>query len=76
LKESPDTPIDEVLDEDVIKRNSSLYGDGSITVKEAYERMGKKMQEGDAFACELEKAPVPAAPPPVIPNPATPTILA
>ena len=60
LKESPDTTVDEVLTKNVINGNSSLYGDGTITVREAYARMGKKMQEGDSYAAEVDKACAPA----------------
>lgn len=36
--------------EAVIAGNSGLYGDGSVTVAQAYARMGQKMREGEVFA--------------------------
>ncbi|MGD9923893.1 MAG: hypothetical protein AB7V13_20990 [Pseudorhodoplanes sp.] len=44
LAGNPDAPISKVLtNPSIIKGNSSLYGDGSVTVAEAYKRMGAKL---------------------------------
>lgn len=59
--------------ESVISGNSSLYGDGNISVADAYKRMGDKMRAGDAFAMDARAAlPVglsQAAPPTVVTSP-------
>ena len=41
--------------ESVISGNESLYGNGSISVSEAYGRMGRKMAEGDVYAADATR---------------------
>jgi len=48
LNESPSKRADEVLSRQVIAGNKSLYGNGGLSVAEAYTRMGEKMREGDS----------------------------
>lgn len=50
LAADPTTRVDDVLSNAVIRNNSSLYGDGSITVQAAYERMGDAMRAGQRYA--------------------------
>ena len=52
LNESPSKRADEVLSKQVIAGNKSLYGNGGLSVAEAYARMGEKMREGDSYAQE------------------------
>lgn len=50
LAADPTTRVDDVLSGAVIRNNSALYGDGSITVQAAYERMGDAMRAGQRYA--------------------------
>ena len=50
LKNNPESLVSSFLPSNVIKGNGSLYGKGNVTVKEAYERMGSKMREGEVFS--------------------------
>jgi hypothetical protein len=74
LKADPDQRVDAVLSAKVIERNPGLYGDGSMTVAEAYKGMGQQMAKYARYAQELEtgvpaKAPAaPAAPTPAAPH--------
>ena len=52
LKRDPNTVVSSVLSRNVIAGNGSLYGNGNITVGEAYKNMGRLMQKGDVFAKE------------------------
>ncbi|NKJ23345.1 XVIPCD domain-containing protein [Dyella sp. SG609] len=73
LKADPNQRVDHVLSHKVIERNPGLYGDGSMTVAEAYKGMGQQMDKYAKYAQELEKgvpaksANAPAAPIPVPP---------
>ncbi|GAA0684237.1 peptidoglycan-binding protein [Dyella marensis] len=73
LKADPNQRVDHVLSHKVIERNPGLYGDGSMTVAEAYKGMGQQMDKYAKYAQELEKgvpaksASAPAAPIPVPP---------
>ncbi|HEY9106874.1 MAG TPA: XVIPCD domain-containing protein [Roseateles sp.] len=73
LKADPNQRVDHVLSHKVIERNPGLYGDGSMTVAEAYKGMGQQMDKYAKYAQELEKgvpaksANTPAAPIPVPP---------
>lgn len=49
--------VDSVLSADVIKRNSALYGDGSISVEAAYKNMGAEMGRYQKYADEISNAP-------------------
>ncbi|MEV8520978.1 XVIPCD domain-containing protein [Dyella marensis] len=68
LKADPDQRVDHVLSHKVIERNPGLYGDGSMTVAEAYKGMGQQMDKYAKYAQELDKgvpaksATAPAAP--------------
>jgi hypothetical protein len=53
LKSAPGSPVSQVLSSAVIGGNKSLYGDGTVTVREAYSRMVKKMAEGEAYARDI-----------------------
>lgn len=63
--------VDSVLSADVIKRNSGLYGDGSISIKEAYQNMGADMNRYQKYADEIARAPN-VAPNPQDKTPAAP----
>ena len=65
LKADPNQRVDAVLSAKVIERNPGLYGDGSMTVAEAYKGMGQQMDKYAKYARELETgvpAKAPAAP--------------
>jgi peptidoglycan hydrolase-like protein with peptidoglycan-binding domain len=49
--------VDSVLSADVIKRNSALYGDGSISIEKAYQNMGAEMGRYQKYADEIGRAP-------------------
>ncbi|CAN7717298.1 DUF4214 domain-containing protein [Duganella sp. LjRoot269] len=49
---TPDASVSTVLRSNIISGNQSLYGDGSISLKQAYERMGNVMRDGNVFADE------------------------
>lgn len=59
--------------EQVIAGNRSLYGDGSGSVKDAYDRMGKVMRNGESFAIRAREA---SRPPVMASMPKAPTIRA
>ncbi|MCC8535493.1 peptidoglycan-binding protein [Xanthomonas codiaei] len=50
VHDNPNGKVSGVLGADVIKGNSSLYGDGSITNAEAYAAMGRKMDQYASYA--------------------------
>jgi hypothetical protein len=52
LNGSPDAAVSSVLRSGITSGNQSLYGDGSITLRQAYERMGSVMRDGNIFADE------------------------
>jgi hypothetical protein len=61
--------VDSFLDYGIIKSNRSLYGDGSRTVKEAYEAMGKSMSDYDAYAADIKSVtPNLASPAQIVPT--------
>jgi hypothetical protein len=43
LRDNPDARVDAVLSQRVISGNSGLYGDGSISIQDAYDRMDKHL---------------------------------
>lgn len=49
----PDARVDSVLSSTVIERNTSLYGDGSITLSEAYKNMGTQMERYAPYAAQV-----------------------
>ena len=63
LHERPDTPIRQVLSDQVIANNRGLYGGGKATVAEAYARMGEVMRQGEPFARQIAGADVAPSPP-------------
>ena len=69
--------VDSVLSADVIKRNSGLYGDGSISIEKAYQNMGADMGRYQKYADEIARAPNVAPTPqdkaPAAAKPPTPT---
>ena len=79
LKADPNQRVDHVLSHKVIERNPGLYGDGSMTVAEAYKGMGQQMDKYAMYAQELEKgvpaksAATPEAPAAIPPRHAAPS---
>lgn len=53
LKSTPDAPVSSVLGGKVISNNPALYGNGSVSVADAYKKMGSKMADGNRFALEV-----------------------
>lgn len=55
LKNNPNAPVNSVkgMTNAVISGNKSLYGDGNITIQEAYDRMTKAMSRGEVFAKDI-----------------------
>jgi hypothetical protein len=55
LRSNPNAKVNSVkgMTNAVISGNKSLYGDGNITVQEAYERMAKAMKRGEVFAKDI-----------------------
>lgn len=55
LKNNPNAPVNSVkgMSDKVISGNKSLYGDGKITLAEAYAKMGNAMSRGDSFAKDI-----------------------
>lgn len=55
LKSNPNAPVNSVkgMTNAVISGNKSLYGDGNITIQEAYDRMTKAMSRGEVFARDI-----------------------
>jgi hypothetical protein len=55
LRSNPNAKVNSVkgMTNAVISGNKSLYGDGNITVQEAYERMAKAMGRGEIFAKDI-----------------------
>lgn len=56
LKANPNAPVSSVLGRSVVSGNGSLYGDGSISLADAYANMGKHMRSGDVFAQDINAA--------------------
>jgi len=56
LKNNPNAPVSSVkgMTKGIISGNKSLYGDGTGTVQEAYDKMGAAMSKGDMFAQDIE----------------------
>ena len=52
LKANPSASVNSVLSRKVIAGNGSLYGNGSMSLAEAYANMGKLMRKGDSYAQE------------------------
>jgi peptidoglycan hydrolase-like protein with peptidoglycan-binding domain len=50
LRSNPNQPVSDVLSNGVIRNNPSLYGNGSISVSEAYARMGQQMDNYQRYA--------------------------
>lgn len=55
LKSNPNAPVNSIkgITNAVISGNKSLYGDGNITIQEAYDRMTKAMSRGEVFAKDI-----------------------
>jgi len=49
LASSPDASVSTVLSTSIISRNASLYGDGSISIRQAYQNMSNYMNTGAPF---------------------------
>ena len=52
LRDNPGQRVDAILSDRVIAGNPALYGNGSRTVAEAYQSMGKAMDKYDKYAQE------------------------
>lgn len=52
LAKDRSTLVADVLSSEVIKGNPSLYGNGSLTLQDAYERMSAAMAGGKQYADE------------------------
>jgi hypothetical protein len=52
---NPDQAVNQVLSPAVIRGNGSLYGDGTITVRAAYDRMISAMRLGEAYGNEAHR---------------------
>ena len=52
LKNNPNQRVDSILSAKVIHGNASLYGNGSVTLAEAYARMGNFMDDYQKYATE------------------------
>lgn len=52
LQSNPNARVSDVLSAAEIRNNPSLYGDGSLTLQQAYGRLGKAMSGGAQFAEE------------------------
>jgi gas vesicle protein len=82
LRNNPGAKVGDILGQNVIMGNKSLYGDGSITLAQAYQNMASSMARGEVFANEIRAfqapmAPVialPPAPPSIPPLQAAPTV--
>jgi hypothetical protein len=84
LKQNPKARVSDILSHKVIAGNQSLYGNGNLSLAEAYQNMAVAMYRGEAFAKEIRmptlataqvqsvSAPSPSMPatpkPPVIPE--------
>lgn len=57
LKNNPSAPVNSVkgMSDKVISGNRSLYGNGKITIQEAYEKMSGAMTRGEAYANDARK---------------------
>jgi hypothetical protein len=53
LKNNPDAPVNSVLSKKVISGNKALYGNGKISLQEAYSKMGKAMSRGEVFSRDI-----------------------
>jgi hypothetical protein len=74
LRKNPNAKVNDVLSQGVISGNKSLYGDGSLSVADAYQNMANAMRRGEVFAQDIRTssvAPVTvqtaSAPSPVVP---------
>jgi hypothetical protein len=75
LRKNPNARVGDILSQKVIKGNQSLYGNGDITLSEAYERMSAAMLRGETFAREIRlpsmasvQAQTVSAPSPAVPS--------
>lgn len=55
LKQNPNAPVSSVLSNAVISGNPSLYGNGSISIADAYARQGQSMRQGSFFANDIRQ---------------------
>lgn len=66
LRNNPNAPVSSVLSAVEIRNNPSLYGNGSISMKQAYLKMRGHIADGEEFATAIntDSAPVPVPVPP------------
>jgi hypothetical protein len=83
LKQNPNAKVGDILSQKVISGNKSLYGDGNMTIAEAYSKMGAAMNRGEAFAREIRMPASPllpiqsvSAPSPSMPSLPKPAVIA
>jgi hypothetical protein len=83
LKQNPNAKVGDILSQKVISGNKSLYGDGNMTIAEAYSKMGAAMNRGEAFAREIRMPASPllpvqsvSAPSPALPSLPKPAVIA
>lgn len=51
---NPNASVSDVLSDQVIKNNPSLYKDGRISIGDAYGNMGRAMDRGNGFAAQAQ----------------------
>jgi len=56
VQSNPEARVDTVLSKDVIKGNSGLYGDGTISVAAAYQKMTDTLAVYEKYATEVQRS--------------------
>jgi peptidoglycan hydrolase-like protein with peptidoglycan-binding domain len=76
----PNARVDSVLSSTIIERNSSLYGDGSISLSAAYGNMGSQMERYAPYAAQVsgqnQEQPLQSGAPHASPAAAKPSVAA
>lgn len=57
VQDDPDARVDTVLSKGIIERNGGLYGDGTISVAAAYQKMTDTLAVYEKYAAEVQHAP-------------------
>lgn len=58
IQNNPYARVDTILSRDVIKGNTALYGEGNISVADAYQRMSDMLAVYEAYAAEVRLTPM------------------
>lgn len=58
VQSNPEARVDTVLSKEVIKGNSGLYGDGTISVAAAYQKMTDTLAVYEKYATEVQRSQV------------------